>query len=323
MTRQAISTLVIASIVTAAGCQTASRWAWWNRDDASTVAQSTAPTLPSQAATPQAVEVPGLEPTSSPSAANLAAAQSPTNASNPALPATPAGSLANVPLANYPASYTAPAVSNTLPASATPASAPPAAAIASVPPSGPYDPNGYKPSESAETSVPFDPSGANPLRTAAAVDRYALPNAGTSVAQMDSAYALASASPTSDTPPAATDRYALASEPETGSNSSLAAPKKSASEAAFANSPAASQPSAVTNAMDVAPAPSATVRLSTPAGKYRPGGTSDYSGASASPPIEVAARPPAVQPASSERPSDPWSPPAGSTPASSGTIGTY
>ena len=85
MTRQAICTLVIASIVTTnlSGCQSASRWAWWNRNDsASTVAQSTAPTLPSEGATPQAVDVPGLEPASSPSAANLAATQSPANASN-------------------------------------------------------------------------------------------------------------------------------------------------------------------------------------------------------------------------------------------------
>jgi hypothetical protein len=205
----------------------------------------------------------------------------------------------------------------------------PAAAIASVPPSGPYDPNGYKPSESfaSETSVPFDPSGANPLRTAAAVDRYALPNSGSSVAQVDSTYAAAATSPASATSPAAAvDRYALpavaANEPPASNH---AAPKKSASEAAFANSPApaASQPSAVTNAMDVAPAASATVRLSTPAGKYRPGGTSDYAGAGASQPIEIAARPSAVQPASPASPSDPWSPPAASTPASSGSIGTY
>src|SRR5688572_14785720 len=99
MTRRALFPLVVGSVVAAglAGCQSASRWAWWKNQDesASTVAQSSAPALPSQGATPQAVDVPGLEPASSPSAANLAAAQSPSSSPALSLPASSASTIAN------------------------------------------------------------------------------------------------------------------------------------------------------------------------------------------------------------------------------------
>jgi hypothetical protein len=337
MTRQAISTLVIASILTAgsAGCQSASRWAWWNRDDSmSSVAQSSAPTLPSESVTPHAVEVPGLEPASSPSAANLAAVQSPANTPNTSIPASSAATLANAPLANYPMTLATPGPSPAVSGN-SPASQPttPAAAIASVPPSGPYDPNGYKSSEplDAATSTPFQPAAGNPLRTATASDdRYALPNGSYPAAQLDSAYpAFTSARSAAVTTEPPADPYALpavatSNVQETGNNNSVAAPNKSASEAAFANSPApnASQPTAVTSAIGVAPVTTATVQLSTPTGKYRPGGTSDYTGADASQHIEVAARPAAAKPASPAGTNDPWSPPA-ATPAASGGIGTY
>jgi hypothetical protein len=334
MTRQAISKLVIASIVTAgpAGCQSASRWAWWNRDDStSSVAQSTAPTLPSESATPQAVEIPGLEPASSPSAANLAAAQSPANTPNPLLPGSSAATLANAPLANYPMTLatpgSSPAASGTSPASQPTT---PAAAIASVPPSGPYDPNGYKSSEPlyAATSRQFQPAVGNPLRTATASDdSYALPSASNSPAQVDPEYPVITNAPsTAATTEPPVDRYALPTlaannSQETGSNNSVAASNKSASEAAFAAA-AASQPAAVTSAIGVTPVTTATVQVSTSAGKYRPGGTSDYTGAGASQHIEVAARPAAAKPVSPAGTNDPWSPPA-ATPAASGGIGTY
>jgi hypothetical protein len=337
MTRQAISTLVIASIVTAgsAGCQSASRWAWWNRDDSTSVAQSTAPTLPSAAATPQAVEVPGLEPASSPSAANLAAAQSPANAPNPSIATLSAATLANAPLANYPMNPatpgSSPAVSGTSPASQP---ATPAAAIASVPPSGPYDPNGYKSSEPlyAATSRLFQPAVGNSLRTATASDdRYALPSASNSAAQVNPANPdITNAPSTAATTEPLVDRYALPTvaannAQKTESNNSVAASNKSAPEAAFASSPApaASQLTVGANAIGVAPVTTAALQISIPAGKYRPGGTSDYTGTDASQHIEVAARPAAAaNPVSAAGTNDPWSPPA-ATPAASGGIGTY
>ncbi|HEY3394861.1 MAG TPA: hypothetical protein VGK58_19305 [Lacipirellulaceae bacterium] len=335
MTRQAIWTLVIASIVTTglSGCQSASRWAWWTRDDStSSVVQSTAPTLPSEAATPQAVEVPGLEPASSPSAANLAAAQSPANVPNPWLPTSSAATLANAPLANYPVTLatpgSSPAVSGT-----SPASQPTTPAIASVPPSGPYDPNGYKSSEPlyAATSRQFQPAAGNPLRIATeSDDRYALPSASNLAGQVDPEYpAITNAPSTAATAEPLVDRYALPAvaannSPEAGSNNSVAASNKSASEAAFASSPApaASQPTAVTSAIGVAPVTTATVQLSTPTGKYRPGGTSDYMGAGASQHIEVAALPAADKPVSPAGTNGPSSTPA-AAPAASGGIGTY
>ncbi|HJQ79687.1 MAG TPA: hypothetical protein VJ828_07010 [Lacipirellulaceae bacterium] len=337
MTRQAIWTLVIASIVTAgsAGCQSASRWAWWNRDDGtSSVAQSAAPTLPSESATPHAVEVPGLEPASSPSAANLAAAQTPTNAPNPSLPASSAATLANAPLANYPMTLTTPG-SNPAVSGTSPVSQPttPAAAIASVPPSGPYDPNGYKSSEPlyAATSRQFQPAVENPLRTATASDdRYAVPSASNSAAQVDPAYPeFTNAPSTAATSEPLADRYALPTvaannSQETGSSNSVAALNKSAPEAAFASSPApaASQPTAGTNAIAVTPVTTAAVQISTPVGKYRPGGTSDYTGAGASQHIELAALPAAAKPVSPAGTNGPSSAPA-ATPAASSGIGTY
>jgi hypothetical protein len=345
MTRQAISKLVIASIVTTglSGCQTASRWAWWNRGDGeSTVAQSAAPTLPSAAATPQAVDVPGLEPASSPSAANLAAAQSPGSVPNRSLPAASDATIANAPFASYSTTNAAPvssaAVSGMSPASR---STTPATAIASVPPSGPYDPNGYKASEpfAVAPSIPFDGAAGNPLRTAAAtVDRYSMPTANSQTQPVDSPYAAASAAASVSAAATPKDRYVLptvaatnSQQTDTGSVSSsvAAAPPKNSPEAAFANSPApaasqpaASQPAVVTNAIDVAPDSASTVQLSTPAGKFRPGGTSDYTAANATDHIEVASLPDTAKPTSPAGTSVPWSPPS-AAPADTERIGTY
>jgi hypothetical protein len=76
------------------------------------------------------------------------------------------------------------------------------------------------------------------------------------------------------------------------------------------------------NPVEVVPVTTATVQLP-PAGKYRPGGTSDYSTISESQHVEVAALPAAPQASAPAGASDPWSPPASSTPASGGGIGTY
>jgi hypothetical protein len=63
-----------------------------------------------------------------------------------------------------------------------------------------------------------------------------------------------------------------------------------------------------------------------PAGQYRPGGTSSYTSSPAAQPVEVASRPSPPtstgsqpQDAQSTDTSVPWSPPASSTPAGSGT----
>ncbi len=174
MIRRAIFPLVFVSVVTAglAGCQSTSRWAWWkNQDDsASTVAQSGAPELPSAGATPQAVEVPGLEPASSPSAANLAAAQAPSTSPSVSLPSSSASTITNAPLANYPPSGTALTDGSTTSASLSASdTATASSAVASVPPSGPYDPYGYKPTSSYAAATPagYESHADNPLRYSA------------------------------------------------------------------------------------------------------------------------------------------------------------
>jgi hypothetical protein len=76
----------------------------------------------------------------------------------------------------------------------------------------------------------------------------------------------------------------------------------------------------VINVSNAAPTATATVQLSTPPGRYRPGGTSDYS-AAASQHIEVAALPATAEPATSAAARSPA--PTSSTSGGSGAIGTY
>jgi hypothetical protein len=347
MTRRAIFPLVIGCVVTAglAGCQSASRWAWWkNQDDsASTVAQASAPALPSEGATPQVVDVPGLEPASSPSAANLAAAQSPSNSPSVSLPASSASTIANAPLANYPPGGMPTSAGSANSASLTASETTTASSeIASVPPSGPYDPYGYKANGSyaAAATTAYEPPTGNPLRNSApTADPYAMPVASTTPA-VDPQYAAATSPASADTTTPTIDKYALppnVAQVSTNSNPTSPAPaypSRSSPEAAFANSPApgssqtASAAEASTsgatsaNAVEVTPGTTATVQLP-PAGKYRPGGTSDYSMATESQHIEVAALPATPQATAPAGASDPWSPPASTTPATGGGIGTY
>jgi hypothetical protein len=344
MTRRAIFPLVISSFMAAglAGCQSASRWAWWkNQDDsASSVAQASAPALPSEGATPQAVDVPGLEPASSPSAANLAAAQSITGSPSVSLPTSSASTIANAPLANYPPAGTAATAGSSTSASLSQSETTGASAIASVPPSGPYDPYGYKgnSSYSAAATTAYEPPASNPLRNSeTTADPYAMPVENTTHA-VDPQYAAAT-SPAAETTTPTIDKYALPpmaaqSSATTNPMSTPAAyPSPSSAEAAFANAPtpgssqtasaAATSASSATSAIDVTPVTTATVQLPQ-AGKYRPGGTSDYAIAAESQPIEVAALPAAPQAApASARASDPWAPPAATTPVTGGGIGTY
>jgi hypothetical protein len=348
MTRRAIFPFVIGSVVTAAlaGCQTAYRLAWWkNHDDsASSVAQSSAPELPSAGATPQAVDVPGLEPASSPSSANLAAAQTRASAPSVSMPGGSESTIANAPFAKYPlagTTATTGSANSSLSASDTTAAA---SAIASVPPSGPYDPYGYKPSNpyAAATATAYEPPGGNPLRSIApTTDRYPMPAASSTPAS-DSQYASAAVPASAETPTGVIDKYALPpmtaqSTPETGVNNSAAAyPAVSPAAAAFANSPipgtsqaasaagtSTTNTSAATAAspIEVTPATTTTVQLP-PAGKYRPGGTSDYS-TTESQHVEVATRPAPPQTPSASGASDAWTLPTSTAPATGGGIGTY
>jgi len=347
MIRRAIFPLVIGSVVTAAlaGCQSASRWAWWKNQDnsATSVAQSSAPALPSAGATPQAVDVPGLEPASSPSAANLAAAQSPSSAPSVSLPAGSESTIANAPLANYSSAGTATttgSANSSLSASdMTKASSP----ITSVPPSGPYDPYGYQARNSyaAATTTAYEPPAGNPLRSSApTTDRYPMPAVNTTPAA-DPQFAFATTSAPTGTTPSTVDKYALPpfvaqASPESSVYSSAASyPNPSSPAAAFANSPTPGSSQAVTavetktrstmaaTPIEVTPVTTATVQLPPP-GKYRPAGTSDYSTTTESQHVEVAALPTQPQAVSPAGASDPWSPPTSTAPATtSGVIGTY
>src|SRR5215212_2666944 len=75
------SLITIATLAALSGCQSGpQRWAWWKHDsapDASAVARSAEPTLPSAQSSPNAVAVAGLTPAAPPSSANLAATNSP------------------------------------------------------------------------------------------------------------------------------------------------------------------------------------------------------------------------------------------------------
>jgi hypothetical protein len=108
---------------------------------------------------------------------------------------------------------------------------------------------------------------------------------------------------TAVTPPASAasnDRYGLASSDNAAS---------SATSAEFApSSPGTSAPAAAE------PGPQTTVQLTTPAGQYRPGGTTSYTGPGSA--VEVATRPTAP---TSPPPSDPWAPTAPATPATPAT----
>src|SRR4051812_7155990 len=114
MTRKPIQMLMVAATMAAfAGCQSGPSWAWWKHDkaaDASAIAKSNEPALPSAQSSPQAVAVAGLTPAAPPSSTNLAATTGeaaaapnlslpgtfPAAASNPQIPPySPANSLAD------------------------------------------------------------------------------------------------------------------------------------------------------------------------------------------------------------------------------------
>jgi hypothetical protein len=259
------------------------------------------------------------------------------------LPASSASTIANAPFANYSSAGTTAttgSANSSLSASDTTTAS---SAIARVPAAGPYDPYGYKASNpyAAATATAYDQPAGNPLRSSApTTDRYPMPAAGTTPAT-DSQYASAAVPGSPESIPSTIDKYALPaitaqSMPDSNVNNSAAAYPaiSSPAAAAFANSPTpgasqavsaveASTPSATgASPIEVTPVTTATVQLP-PAGKYRPGGTSDYSATTESQHVEVAALPASPQPASPAGGSDAWPPPASTAPTTSGGIGTY
>ena len=199
MTRNPVSKLItIATLAALAGCQSGPRWAFWKHDsapDASAVARSAEPTLPSAQSTPQPVAIAGLTPAAPPSSANLAAANSPAATSavagTPALPpsmsipVTSSATLANAPQAAYPNAANSLAdkltsAPNATTKASTTATAHPLAAASTPPATGPYDPKAYKPT-SALASGGMDATG-----DASDADRYGMSSASSYAASTPS-----------------------------------------------------------------------------------------------------------------------------------------
>ena len=203
MTPNAVrSSLTVVTLLALAGCQSGPKWAFWKNDavpDASAVARSAEPKLPSSQSTPTPVAIAGLTPAASPSSTNLAAAGTP--AAPGALPNSPANALAD--------KLTAP---KAVAPAAVAAAAPPAGASVSsltaspaAPAAGPYDPKGYKPATTL-ASV-----GTGAAAGAGEVDRYGMSSATPSPYQASAPAAISTSSPA----PAGGDRYGAASAPAT------------------------------------------------------------------------------------------------------------
>jgi hypothetical protein len=243
-----------------------------------------------------------------------------------------ATTLSNAPLATYPAG-SATSTSSLAATNATtqPTTAPQTSALANVPATGPYDPNGYRPSASPGALASGTIGGASTLP-----DRYA--------SAVPGSYGAAAAATTGSTIgtslPVSGDRYSLAPSTTTSTTAGPAAttpadPYANSSSIATSNAgtvdrygpttatpnmtAATPQPSVppIEPAVAAASSAASTVQLSSPLGQYRPGGTSSYSGAGTDKHLEIATRPtppaqtnaPAAT-ASPPRTSDPWSPPA-------------
>ncbi len=216
MTQNAFRSLfTLAALMALSGCQSGPRWAFWKHDaapDASAVARSAEPKLPSTQSTPQAVAIAGLTPAAPPSSTNLAAAAtpaansvaagSPTAPPNLMIPVTaqttypssPADALADK-IATTPntagKTATLPTAMAAQPASASPATQ----SVAATPAAGPYDPKGYKPATTLASVGPDTGSGTGE------VDRYGMNSA--SPYSAPAATSIASAPPVSPS----TDQY--------------------------------------------------------------------------------------------------------------------
>jgi hypothetical protein len=327
--------LAIAAVLSASvGCQSGPRWAWWKTDkdaaDASAVARTAAPTLPSAQSTPQAVEPAGLQPAAPPSSANLASAgtQTPRSVAIPVAPPT----IAHAPLANYPSIASTSGTTPATAAATTPApfGASPTAGIASPTaatsapqvaasnlPSGPYDPNAYQPptSPTATPSAATEIAGETPSRyPTPSSNRYGTATSGmTEVAAAPATPQPMSASTTNATTTPGTtpsyDRYGLGSA-TTASTQPMGTTPNSTTQ------PPMTPVTSITPIENSSTA-SGAVQVATAPGQYRPGGTLSYVGTQSSGAVEVATRPaPAATtsaaPATTTAPTNgsvPWTPP--------------
>ncbi len=276
--------LVVVTLVGFVGCQSGPRWAWWKRDtapdDASLVARSAAPTLPSTQASPQPVATAATAP---PSSANLAAVGAATTSPPTQVPASSAPTIASAPLAAYPGTAT-PVAPYPTTSSGTSSTLPTNAATAQA---GPYNPNAYLP---AASPIAGQASGENQ-----SADRYALtpsiatpaiPTTSTTKADRYAAtpdqYAPYPAPPVTATTSSA-DRYGTSAiQPYAAAASST----QGVADGTNAATPVASAPLPAPS-----PATSGTVQLTSAPGQYRPGGTSSYVAGSFTGQIEVASRP--------------------------------
>src|SRR3954452_2371907 len=167
MTQNAVGKLItIVALAALSGCQSGpQRWAWWKHGaapDASAVARTAEPTLPSAQSSPQAVAVAGLTPAAPPSSTNLAATSSPAVGSGVAglpslppsvsIPVTSAATLAGAPPTAYPNAANALADKLTSAPSATTKATTTALPSASLPTIG----------TAAATSAPFAGASAPP-----------------------------------------------------------------------------------------------------------------------------------------------------------------
>ncbi|MCI0334181.1 MAG: hypothetical protein L0228_13265 [Planctomycetes bacterium] len=351
-TTTALAMTVAAVLAATSGCQSGPRWAWWKTDaaptDTSAVARSAeAPQLPSAQSTPQAVTPTGLQPATSPSAANLAAAGT-QPATGIAIPATSPATVANAPLANYPSvnaaadKLTAP---RTAPAAATSTSSStslvgnsipqmpatgtmPHAQAGGVASSGPYDPNNYRPSVTAAATSPAttgeSPAGTDRYQLAAG-DRYGITAVDSSavipVATPRSAENVSAAAPVSNS--LAGDRYGLATPSQTttpqasmvAGETPFAATSPSTTSPMASATPAAMPTTVASLTAPVAtPTATATVQVATQAGQYRPGGTTSYVGTRPAQHIEVATRPAPPSPTATTPATQPTAPIGSSVP---------
>jgi hypothetical protein len=348
--------LMIAAVLTGAlGCQSGPRWAWWKPEkapeDTSLIARSAeAPALPSAQSTPQVVGVAGLEPAAPPSSANLAAAGTQTT---PDIAPTSPATIANAPLANYPSIDSTPnkmaAMPGSAPASNGTATSPAAIAIprvsagamspqvanATVPASGPYDPNAYQPTAAFSAAASASAAGAAPPsadRYQFAADRYNVPSTNSSGIATNTTNSLSQSAPASPAiSQAGGDRYGLAVPDRSIANPQVdfaasQSPIGGPSAATMTTAPVPPAASAV-NPPAVSASSTATVQFATPPGQYRPGGTSSYAGSKPTQHIEVATRPAPptsaapVQESSSAVNSVPWTPPT--SPAAGTGTRTY
>jgi hypothetical protein len=216
----------------------------------------------------------------------------------------------------------------TAPSSAMPV-APPTGATSStagMTPSGPYDPNSYKPSAAATTSV--SQASTTPDRYQATNDRYGITPIGADPVTTEelprSAENAPIAPPASSSP--AGDRYGFANPSTTAPPPNMAGSPSQYDPTVMASptppAPAASAaPATVASLTAPAASPMATATVqTTAAGQYRPAGTSSYIGSIPARAVEVATRPEA--PASTAPLTSPTTSTVPWTPAGTTTVPT-